>query len=114
MEFIDREIILQEKYNSLSEKEKNSFYLQIFDENFQHGGYEDCQIFLDFLKLDKRLIITPRVQYWHEEGATRFSEQEIGTQNIAEKHNLEYFLKKNNFNPHQNILDFLVDERINY
>ena len=54
------------------------------------------------------------MQYWHEEGATRFSEQEIGTQNIAEKHNLEYFLKKNNFNPHQNILEFLVDERINY
>jgi len=87
---------------------------EIFDTNFQHGGYEDVDLFLRFIRQGKRLIITPKVQYWHEEGATRFSEQEIGTQNIAEKHNLEYFLKKNNFNPHQNILDFLVDERINY
>ena len=114
MEFINREVISKDKYSSLSEKEKKDYKIQVFDECFAHGGYEDIDFFLRFKKANKCLLITPKVQYWHEEGATRFSEQELGTQNIAEKHNLEYFLKKNNFNPHQNILDFLVDERRNY
>jgi GT2 family glycosyltransferase len=87
---------------------------EVFDSNFQHGGYEDVDLFLRAIRGGHRLAITPRMQYWHKEGATRFSEQELGTQNIAEKHNLEYFLKKNNFNPHQNILDFMKDEVINY
>ena len=87
---------------------------EVFDSGFQHGGYEDIDLFLRAINAGKRLVITPKMQYWHKEGATRFSEQEIGTQNIAEKHNLEYFLTKNNFNPHQNILDFMKDERINY
>jgi O-antigen biosynthesis protein len=86
----------------------------LYDENFLHGGYEDIDMFLRAIKAGKRLVITPKMQYWHKEGATRFSEQEMGTQNIAEKHNLEYFLTKNNFNPHQNILDFMKDIRINY
>ena len=114
MDYIDREIITKEQYNNLSEEDKKKYSPQVYDENYQHGGFEDCQLFLDILKAGKRLVITPKMQYWHKEGATRFSEQEIGTQNIAEKHNLEYFLTKNNFNPHQNILDFMKDERINY
>lgn len=86
----------------------------IYDENFIHGGYEDIDLFLRFKKADKRLIMTPKVAYWHEEGATRFSETQKGIQDEVTPKNLEYFLKKWEFKPHQNILQFMIDNRINY
>jgi len=85
----------------------------LFDENFQHGGYEDIDLFLRYKKAVKRLIMTPKVAYWHEEGATRFSEQEAGRQAGAEVGNLAYFLNKWQFEPHENILTFMQDNRIN-
>jgi GT2 family glycosyltransferase len=92
---------------------KNLEEIGLFDENFQHGGYEDIDLFLRFKKAGKRLIMTPKVAYWHEEGATRFSEQEKGRQAGAEVGNLAYFLNKWQFQPHHNILQFMVDNRIN-
>lgn len=85
----------------------------VFDEGFKHGGYEDIDLFLRFKKHGKRLIMTPKVAYWHEEGATRFSEQEKGRQAGAEVGNHQYFITKWNFKPHDNILRHLVDNRIN-
>lgn len=85
----------------------------LFDEGFKHGGYEDVDLFLRFKSHGKRLVMTPKVAYWHEEGATRFSEQEKGRQAGAEVGNLSYFLNKWKFQPHQNILQYLVDNRIN-
>ncbi|MEA1925839.1 MAG: glycosyltransferase, partial [Patescibacteria group bacterium] len=76
----------------------------LLDENFVHGGYEDIDFFLRCKWAGKRLLITPRVAYWHEEGATRFGEQEAGRQAGAEIHNKDYCLKKHNFEPHENIL----------
>ena len=58
--------------------------------------------------------MTPKVQYWHEEGATRFSEEEKGRQAGAEVGNLKYFLDKWEFQPHENILTFMVDNRLNF
>jgi GT2 family glycosyltransferase len=85
----------------------------LFDENFLHGGYEDIDLFLRLKRHGKRLIMTPKVAYWHEEGATRFSEQERGRQAGAEVGNRQYFINKWNFKPHENILQFMVDNRIN-
>ena len=85
----------------------------LFDEGFIHGGYEDIDLFLRFKEAKKRLIMTPKVIYWHEEGATRFSEQEKGRQAGAEVGNRQYFIEKWNFKPHQNILQFLTETRIN-
>jgi len=86
----------------------------LLDEGFIHGGYEDIDFFLRCQEGGKNMIITPKVAYWHEEGATRFSEQEKGKQQDVEPQNLQYFLKKWNFQPHHNILQFMTDERINY
>lgn len=85
----------------------------LFDENFLHGGYEDIDLFLRYKKAGKRLIMTPKVAYWHEEGATRFSEQEKGRQAGAELGNRQYFLNKWQFDAHENILNFMVDNRLN-
>ena len=85
----------------------------LYDEGFLHGGYEDIDLFLRWKNAGEKLIITPKVQYWHKEGATRFSEEEKGKQISVEDHNREYFCKKNGFNPHENILDFMKDDRIN-
>lgn len=85
----------------------------LFDEGFKHGGYEDIDLFLRLKRHGKRLIMTPKVIYWHEEGATRFSEQEKGRQAGAEVGNHQHFINKWNFKPHENILQFMVDNRIN-
>ena len=85
-----------------------------FDENFSHGGYEDLDYFYRAKLAGLKLIITPKVAYWHKEGTTRFLGQEKEKQNIAEKHNLEYFIKKHKFNPHQNLNKIFEDIRFNY
>lgn len=86
----------------------------LYDEGFIHGGYEDIDLFLRWKNAGEKLVITPRVAYWHEEGATRFSEQEKGTQSIAEDKNRKYFCEKNGFDDHENILKFLKDDRVNF
>jgi len=86
---------------------------KVFDEGFKHGGYEDIDLFLRFKKAGKRLIMTPKVAYWHEEGATRFSELEKGRQAGAEVGNHQHFIDKWKFKPHEDILSFMIDNRIN-
>lgn len=85
----------------------------LLDEGFQHGGYEDIDFFLRAKQADKRLIMTPKVIYWHEEGATRFSEQEKGQQNDVEPLNRNYFKEKHGFDAHEKLFTFLLDNRIN-
>jgi GT2 family glycosyltransferase len=88
-----------------------------FDENYEHGGYEDIDFFYRAKLAGLRLLMTPKVAYWHKEGATRFSEirEEKERQTKAEIHNLEYFIKKWNFNPHQELYRKIFQEtRINF
>ena len=87
--------------------------LGLYDEGFEHGGYEDIDLFLRWKKAGKRLLMTPKVPYWHEEGATRFSEQERGTQNNVEPKNRQYFKEKWGFDAQLEINNKLVDNRIN-
>jgi len=85
----------------------------LYDEGFIHGGYEDIDLFYRWSQAGEKLVITPKVAYWHEEGATRFSEKERETQDIAEVDNRQYFKDKNGFDAHDGIRDFLKDIRIN-
>jgi len=86
----------------------------LYDEGFEHGGYEDIDLFLRWKNAGEKLVIAPRVHYWHEEGATRFSERELKTQNKAEVNNRKYFETKNGFDAHEGLRNFLKDERINF
>jgi len=85
----------------------------LYDENFVHGGYEDIDLFFRWKKAGKRLIMTPKVPYWHKEGATRFSEQERGIQNNVEPLNREYFKKKWGIDAHIGMQRDFKDNRIN-
>ena len=85
----------------------------LYDEGFKHGGYEDIDIFLRWKNGGERLVITPRVAYWHEEGATRFSDTEHQRQTLIEPQNREYYCKKNKREIDDNLLDFLKDDRVN-
>ena len=92
---MDNKDLTQKEYDKLPEKEKKKYEWQLYDEKFEHGGYEDICLFLRVKQAGKRMLMTPKMIYFHEEGATRFSEQENGTQSDAEPKNREYF-KKNN------------------
>lgn len=85
----------------------------LLDEGFLHGGYEDIDFFVRVKAAEKKLIMTPKVAYWHEEGATRFSEEEKGKQSNAEEGNRQYFKDKHGYDAHEKINEFLVDNRIN-
>ncbi len=85
----------------------------LYDESYKHGGYEDIDLFKRWVKGNEKLVITPQVHYWHEEGATRFSKEEKGKQSKAEIENRKYFNKKNNYKEGEFILNFLKDNRIN-
>lgn len=85
----------------------------LLDEAFQHGGYEDIDFFYRVKQAGKRLIMTPKVAYWHFEGATRFSEQEKPMQNNVEPLNRAYFKQKHGFDAHLKMNTYLIDNRIN-
>ena len=85
----------------------------LYDEGFKHGGYEDIDIFKRWVDNGEQLVITPKVAYWHEEGATRFSDIEEQRQTKIEPVNRAYYCKKNNRDTKDNLLDFLKDKRIN-
>ena len=63
--------------------------------------------------MGERLIMTPKVGYWHEEGATRFSEQEKGQQANVEPKNRAYFKEIWGYDAHENINKMFIDNRIN-
>lgn len=84
-----------------------------FDEKFLHGGYEDIDYFYRIRQADYKLVIIPEVHYWHKEGATRWAESQILKFKGIEKHNLEYFIEKWGFNPHQEMSRIFKIEEIN-
>jgi len=84
----------------------------LYDEVFQNG-YEDIDLFLRWKQMKKRLIMTPKVPYWHKEGATRFSDMERGRQSEDEIKNRAYFKQKHGFDAHEKMNTFLIDNRIN-
>lgn len=84
----------------------------LYDEKFMNG-YEDIDLFYRWKQAKKRLLMTPKVHYWHKEGATRFSDMEKGKQSEDEIKNREYFREKNGFYAHKEINNFLTDNRIN-
>lgn len=75
----------------------------LYDENFVHGGYEDIDLFYRVKLAGGKLIMTPKVAYWHKEGATRFSDAkgEKGRQAKAEPKNVAYFKEKWGMNPNE-------------
>lgn len=85
----------------------------ILDEGFEHGGMEDIDYFYRAKQAGKKLIMTPKVWYWHKEGATRYSNGEREVQKIAFLKNIEYFKQKHGFDGFRQLNDILVDNRIN-
>lgn len=85
----------------------------ILDENFEHGGMEDIDFFHRAKRAGKKLYMTPKVWYWHQEGATRYSERERGVQKEAFARNVEYFKRKHGIDGLARLNDILVDNRIN-
>lgn len=81
----------------------------IFDEKFVRGGYEDVDLFLRARDtFSMQLIMSGRAAYWHKQGATRWNSEIAGAVNNfgieskrIEDKNLEYFISKWLFNPHQ-------------
>lgn len=108
------ELITKKEYNALNDKKKGNYEMEVYDTSYKHGGYEDIDLFLRWKKAGEKLVITPKVAYWHEEGATRFSEKELPKQTLAEVDNRKYFCEKNGFDAHENILNFLKDDRVNF
>ncbi len=85
----------------------------IYDENYEHGGVEDIDLFYVAKQKGKRLIMTPRIWYWHKEGATRYSETQKDTQREAIKRNEKYFEKKYGIDPIKNLNKILTCNYIN-
>lgn len=85
----------------------------LLDENYLHGGYEDIDLFYRAHQAGKKLLMTPKVAYWHEEGATRFSKQEKERQDKVEPENRAYFKQKHGFDAHEKLNKILTDNRIN-
>jgi len=79
----------------------DSFFRKIgvYDEGYRHGGVEDIDLFWRAKKVGKRLIMTPRIQYFHVEGATRYSETQKDIQSKAITKNEAYFVQKWGFDP---------------
>ncbi|MFA6712136.1 MAG: glycosyltransferase [Candidatus Caldatribacteriota bacterium] len=81
----------------------------IFDEQFIRGGYEDVDIFLRMRDtFGMKIIMSEERIYWHKEGATRWNCENNGFINnfgreskSIEVENLEKFIRKWGFNPHQ-------------
>lgn len=81
----------------------------IFDEQFIRGGYEDVDIFLRARDtFGMRIIMSGMAAYWHKQGATRWNCEKNGYINnfgieskSIENENLERFIKKWGYNPHQ-------------
>lgn len=81
----------------------------IFDEIFLRGGYEDVDIFLRARDtFGMKIIMSGMACYWHKQGATRWNCENNGYINNfgienkrIENENLDRFIKKWGYNPHQ-------------
>lgn len=85
----------------------------IYDENYAHGGIEDIDLFHIAKQKNKRLIMSPKIQYWHQEGATRYSKTQKEKQTDAIQKNELYFKEKYGFDPIQGLNQILVCNYIN-
>jgi len=85
----------------------------LYDENYEHGGIEDIDLFYIAKQKGKRLIMTPKIQYWHQEGATRYSETQKGKQSEAILRNEAYFEKKYGVHPIAHLNNILVCNFLN-
>lgn len=85
----------------------------LLDEGFKHGGMEDIDFFYRAKQAGLKLFMTPKVWYWHQEGATRYSPEERGKQRIAFQENIEYFKEKHGFCGFTDLNKILVDNRVN-
>lgn len=80
----------------------------LFDEQFIRGGYEDVDIFLRARDIfGMKIVMSSRAVYWHKQGATRWNCEKNGFINnfgreskAIEVENLEKFIKKWGYNPH--------------
>lgn len=81
----------------------------LYDEQFIRGGYEDVDLFLRMRDtFGMKIIMSTRAWYWHKEGATRWNCETNGFINdfgreskSIEIENLEKFINKWGYNPHQ-------------
>ena len=86
----------------------------LYDETYEHGGIEDIDLFWRWKQAGKKLIITPRLQFFHVEGATRYSETQKEKQGDAIRKNEAYFESKWGFSPIKYLFQrILTDNRIN-
>ncbi len=86
----------------------------VYDEAYEHGGIEDIDLFYRAKLKGYRLIMTPFVSYWHQEGATRYHPSQIGKQRECITKNEMYFKRKWGFHPIANLNSkILLDNRIN-
>lgn len=94
---------------------KKQFFLDVglYDENYEHGGVEDIDLFYSAKNIGKRLIMTPKIWYWHKEGATRYSETQKDTQKDAIKRNEKYFERKYGIDPIRSLNKILTCNYIN-
>lgn len=84
-----------------------------YDPQYEHGGVEDIDLFYVAKQKGKRLIMTPRIQYWHKEGATRYSDTQKDTQKEAIKRNEAYFKRKYGIDPIKSLNRILTCNYIN-
>jgi GT2 family glycosyltransferase len=85
----------------------------LYDEAYEHGGVEDIDLFYVAKKQGKRLIMTPKIWYWHKEGATRYSDTQRDTQRDAIKRNEQYFKDKYGLDPIRNLNKILTCTYLN-
>lgn len=57
--------------------------------------------------------MTPKIRYWHKEGATRYSDTQKETQRVAILKNESYFEKKYGVHPIKNLNKILTCNYIN-
>ena len=100
--------ITQEEYLKLSDEDKEKYEVQIYDEQFIRGGYEDVDLFLRMRDtFGMRIIMSQRAWYWHAEGQTRWNCEKnnyinnFGRESKSiEVENLQRFISKWGYNPH--------------
>ncbi len=81
----------------------------MYDERFIRGGYEDVDLFLRARDtFGMKIIMSNMAVYWHKQGATRWNTEKIGAVNdfgreskTIESENLQKFIEKWGYNPHQ-------------
>ena len=87
----------------------------LYDEEYKNG-VEDIDLFWRWKRAGKRLIMTPRIDYWHKEGATRYSDimDQKGIQRVDIKASENHFKEKWGFDGIKFLYTrILIDERIN-